>query len=273
LLSPDGVFMLMGVVIPTSGGVPIRTPASEQINLGVIRVTKTYEALADHLREQILGGAIPPGASLPNERDLGERTGLSRGSVREALRVLETQGLVSTRQGRNGGRIVQQTGVDDIAESLGFFVRGQRIEFVALLETAETLEPALAALAARHRTADDIAELTRITAELKNADDDVARFLAANDSWHLAIAKASHNPLLAAIMQSIGALLHDPHVEDFTSPAVRAAVLRAHASIQKAIVGGDPDAARRRMERHVKAYRAEVVPVAPETITLPRNAL
>jgi GntR family transcriptional repressor for pyruvate dehydrogenase complex len=240
-----------------------------QVELGVIRVTKTYEALADQLREQILAGTIPAGAPLPNERELGGRTGLSRGSVREALRVLETQGLVSTRPGRNGGRIALRPGVSDISQSLEFFVRGQQIEFVALLETAETLEPALAGLAAQHRTDGDIQKLQTVAAELKAANGDALRFLAANSSWHMTVATASHNPFLVAIMQSIGSLLHDPHVDNFTSGDVRTAVVRAHDRVQKAIIDGDADAARRRMERHIKAYRASVVPLAPKWITVP----
>jgi GntR family transcriptional repressor for pyruvate dehydrogenase complex len=238
------------------------------VELSVIRVTKTYEALADHLREQILAGTILPGAPLPNERELGGRTGLSRGSVREALRILETQGLVSTRSGRNGGRIALRPGISDISQSLEFFVRGQQIEFIALLETAETLEPALAGLAAQHRTDNDVRALQQIAMELKAAVGDAARFLAANSSWHLAVAAASHNLLLVAIMQSIGSLLHDPHVDNFTSREVRTAVIRAHDRVQRAIIDGDADAARRRMERHIKAYRAKVEPLAPEWITV-----
>jgi GntR family transcriptional regulator, transcriptional repressor for pyruvate dehydrogenase complex len=237
--------------------------------LNVIRVAKTYEVLADQLREQILAGAIPPGTALPNERELGDRTGLGRGSVREALRILEAQGLVSTRIGRNGGRIAQRPGIDGISQSLEFFVRGQKIEFLALMETVEVLEPALAALAAQHRTEADICALAQASNDLSAVVDDPPRVVAANTAWHLAVASASHNPLLIAIKQSIGTMLHDPHVEDFASAEVRGAVLRAHERIERAIVDGDADAARRRMERHVKAYRTQILPVAPETIILP----
>jgi GntR family transcriptional regulator, transcriptional repressor for pyruvate dehydrogenase complex len=238
----------------------------ENVALNVIRVAKTYEVLAEHLREQILGGAIPPGASLPNERELGDRTGLGRGSVREALRILEAQGLVSTRLGRNGGRVTRRPGIDGISKYFEFFVRSQQIEFVSLLETMETLEPALAALAAQHRTEIDIRALNEATEELRAAAGDPPRIVAANTAWHLAVATASHNPLLVAIKQSIGAMLHDPHVDNFVSPDVREAVLKAHDRVEKAIIAGDADAARRRMERHVRAYRAMVIPVAPKTI-------
>jgi GntR family transcriptional regulator, transcriptional repressor for pyruvate dehydrogenase complex len=242
--------------------------ASGSVALNVIRVAKTYEVLAEQLREQILTGAIPPGAPLPNERDLGDRTGLGRGSVREALRILEAQGLISTRTGRNGGRVTRRPGVEGISQSLEFFVRSQQIEFVNLMETIEVLEPALAALAAQHRNEIDIRSLREASKELRASVGDPSRVVTANMTWHLAVATASHNPLLVAIKQSIGSMLHDPHVDNFVSVEVCQAVLKAHEGVEKAIVAGDANAARRRMERHVRAYRTLVAPVAPKTISV-----
>ena len=74
-----------------------------QLKLAPIHVPKSTDVLADQLRKQILGGELAPGAPLPTERDLVLQTRLSRGSVREALRILEAEGLVSTRPGRLGG--------------------------------------------------------------------------------------------------------------------------------------------------------------------------
>lgn len=233
-----------------------------------IRIEKSYEALADQLRERILDGSIPTGTLLPNEKRLCEQSGLSRGSVREALRILETQGLVTTRMGRNGGRVAQRTSFSEIRQSLSHFVRGQRIEFTALMETAEALEPALAGLAAVHWNEQDIQAIKQAAKKLCDAGDDNRRFEQANTEWHLAVAVASHNPVLIAMMQSVGSLLHDPHVENFTSASVRDEVIKAHRTVQTAILDRDADAARRRMERHVKAYKAKVVPLAPKTITL-----
>ena len=240
--------------------------AGEVIELGLIRVERTYEALASHLREQILRGEIPPGAALPNERDLCEQTGLSRGSVREALRILEAEGLVATRAGRSGGRVARLPGAEGVGRSLDFFIRGQQVEFAAVLETMEALEPALAALAAEHRSPKDIEALETISREMADPSIDAARFLALNAAWHLAVARASHNALLIAVIQALGPRLHDPHVDDFVSPEMREVVIGAHARAQRAIVEGDAEAARRRMARHLRAYRMKVEHVGPETV-------
>jgi DNA-binding FadR family transcriptional regulator len=237
--------------------------------IGRIQGRKSYHALADHLREQILSGHIPEGAPLPNERDLGGNTGLSRGSVREALRVLEVEGLVSTKPGRNGGSIIRRPEPKDISRSLGTFVRGQQIPFDAVLEAREALEPALAYLAAANRTEADITAIAEAAHDLVEAGDDNARFIAANTRWHWAVAQASQNRLLVAVVAACGDLLHQSNVEDFvSSPAVRQAVIRAHAGIEAAIQAKDPDAAQRRMARHVKSYRMQVAPVAPANIAI-----
>jgi DNA-binding FadR family transcriptional regulator len=239
------------------------------IELGPIRVEKSYEALANHLREQILRGAIPPGAGLPNERDLGDQTGLSRGSVREALRILEAEGLVSTRTGRSGGRIARLPGAEGVGRSLDFLIRGQQVPFSAVLETMEALEPALAALAAEHRGPKDVEALERISREMASRSIDTPRFQALNWVWHLAVAHASHNALLIAVIEALGPRLHDPHVEGFISAEMQQVVVAAHARVQRAIVEGDIEAARRRMARHLRAYRDTVEQVGPETVVIP----
>jgi DNA-binding FadR family transcriptional regulator len=231
-----------------------------------IRVEKSYQALAKTLREQILDGAIPPGAGLPNERELGGQTGLSRGSVREALRILETEGLVSTRIGRSGGRTVRLPGAEDVSRTLDFFIRGQRVKFSAMLETMQVLEPGLAALAAQHRTPADLATLDEISREMADPAVPALRYQALNGAWHLAVAHASHSALLIAFMEALGPRLHDPHVESFVTSAMRPDVLAAHARVQAAIVAGDAEAARRRMARHLAAYRDQVERVGPETV-------
>lgn len=232
-----------------------------------IRVEKRFEALADVLREQILSGEIASGAFLPNEQALVERSGLSRGSVREALRVLEAQGLVSTRVGRGQGRRAVRPGAELVRHSLEFFIRGQQVSFSTVLEALETLEPSLAALAALHHTDEDVAAFEEALKTLRSTTG-ARKFLAANAHWHQVIAHASHNQILTAIYDAVSPGLLNPHVTGFASAEVREAVLHAAERIQAAIVARDADTARRRMERHVQAYRQRVEPVAPKVVRL-----
>jgi DNA-binding FadR family transcriptional regulator len=98
---------------------------------------------------------------------------------------------------------------------------------------------------------------------------DPAAFHNLNAAWHLAVARASHNLLLIAVAEALGPHLHDPRVEDFASEDIRRSVLQAHGRVQEAIAARDSDAARRRMARHVGAYRARIEAVGPRTVTLP----
>ena len=95
-----------------------------------------------------------------------------------------------------------------------------------------------------------------------------ARFLTANSRWHRAMAIASHNPILTTIYDALGPGLLDPHVAGFASAEVRAAVVLAVGKVEEAIIAGDAATARRRMERHVLAYRAQAERVAPKIVTL-----
>src|ERR1700733_12505307 len=107
-----------------------------------MQVPKAPEVLANELGESILSGRFPAGTMLPTERDMVTQTGMSRTTVREALRILEVQGLVRVKAGRAGGAFVRQPDEDAVADSVSLLIRGRRIRITALLEAREGIEPA-----------------------------------------------------------------------------------------------------------------------------------
>lgn len=223
--------------------------------IGKIEVPKSWDLLAARLRERILRGEFPDNTSLPTERALMGTTGLSRSAVREALRILEAEGLVQTRPGRYGGTIVCRPSDKLFARNISIFAKGRGITVEAMLEAREGIEPLLAELAAKNRTDADLDALRAVTARLKAATSDDQQFLRANVDWHMALAAASHNSLLSAFMGSISELIHDAtRHEEFTTETVRELVIHAHDRILEAVAAKDPVAARRRMQRHVCSY-------------------
>ena len=156
-----------------------------------VHVPKASEVLAERLRELIVQGRIQPGDFLPSERDLVTESGLSRTSVRDALRVLETDGLITTKVGRTGGSMVTLPGRASVARSVELFVRTHGIRLESLLECRVAVEPTLARLAARHRTEAQLAEISAIHETFVASVDDVPRYKTINLDWHLAIARAS----------------------------------------------------------------------------------
>lgn len=228
------------------------------MDLAVV-VPKASDVLAAKLRELILSSGLAEGTPLPTERELVVQSGLSRTSVREALRVLETEGLVQTRAGRNGGSQVRRPGRESISRSFELFVRSHGVRFEALLEAREAIEPAAAGLAAVHRADSDLAEMARLHEALGRVNDDIPEHVRLNLAWHRAVMRASRNELLIAffdaISQSVQAATES---QALNSAEVRREVVRAHARVLDAIKAQDAEAAFRRMQRHVGAYTATV---------------
>lgn len=234
-----------------------QTEAVQPVRLFPIVVPKTSDVLASELRRQILSGQLPPGASLPAERELVTQTGLSRGSVRDALRILESESLVITRPGRYGGSVANKPDDESLKRSISSFVHGRGITLLSLLQTREAIEPSLASLAARNRTEDELQWLVDMTKRVENAFLTPPEFLRENVAWHMAVAAASHNELLRAFLHSISNMVYKASaIENFATEEVRNHVVYAHRRILEAIVSQDAELAGRRMAKHLAAVTA-----------------
>lgn len=230
-----------------------------------MEVPKASDVLANELRERILSGEYPEGTPLPPERELVVQTRLSRTTVREALRILEVQGLIRIKAGRAGGAFVQRPGAESVAKSVELLIRGRHIRLASVHETREAIEPSCARLAAQHRTAGDLRRLEAANAVIAtNAG--LEDFLQANVDWHVAVATASHNEILTGVMLALSrAIYATTNDAGFINDEVRAITARAHRSVTRAIRERDPDAAARRMGRHVHDYAAAALAAESRT--------
>lgn len=243
------------------------------IKLSPMVVPKASDVLANNLREGILSGEYAEGTPLPPERELVTQTGMSRTTVREALRILEVQGLVRIKAGRAGGAFVQRPGQEVMARSISLLIRGRQIRLSALLETREAIEPSCARLAAENRTDQDLEALEAANEAIADSGSDLGAFLQANVTWHVAVATASHNELLTGMMMALQrAIYTSTENESFIDDDVRRTAVRAHRTITNAIRDKDPEAAVRRMSRHVHSYAKAVLAVDKRTdIEIPDN--
>ena len=235
-----------------------RTPMLQPIS-----VPKAADILADRLRDLILSGKVPEGEMLPTERELVAESGLSRSSVREALRVLEVEGLIVTRPGRAGGSTVKLPGSGSVARSIELFVKTHGIRLGDLLDCRLGVEPFLASRAAINRTDEDLAEIRELHQRFSDSTRDLLTYKRLNLDWHLAVARASKNELLIVLMEAIADPIFDSSgYQEVTTEDIRAAAVKAHAGIVRAIEGRDAEAAFNRMQRHLSAYST----VARETL-------
>jgi GntR family transcriptional repressor for pyruvate dehydrogenase complex len=207
------------------------------------------EALLTFLEERIVGGAWPPGAKLPSERNLCRHFVLSRPVVREVLLRLEERGAIETHPAR--GSFVRQPAVGDASRTLGTLLRQTGATARQLVVARTMLECEAAALAAANATPGEreqmqtVLDLLASTAELEQrARLDVA--------FHEAIARASGNPVLHVMFGSIRPLVLGLVVRSLGDPRVREAGEPLHAEILAAIAGGDGAAAADAMRRHVR---------------------
>ena len=228
----------------------------DRLDLGPIQVPDAPEVLASLLRAKILSGQLQEGTVLPPERALMEQTRLSRPTVRESLRILQLQGLIVRRRGRNGGPVIARPAAEDVVGWLDLYLQGRRLDTAVLLEAREIIEPWCAALAAERRSEAEMDEVRLSNERMREAmGGDLSAYLQANLAWHIAVADASHNELLAALMHALSkTVLRETGGEHFNTPDIRAAAVRAHDLVTRAIEAGDAAAARRRMARHLHAF-------------------
>jgi len=261
-----------GGLDPTRESMPeLLRKRKDRVTVTRISVPKPSHVLADRLRETILRGEIGEGEALPTERELVDQTGLTRGAVREALRTLAVEGLIQTRHGRFGGSVVKLPGNDTMASAINRFVQGRKLSLRTLQETREAFEPLLARWAAERRSDENLQELKVLHEELVAAVGNFQEFSLVNVEWHNAVARASGNELLAALLYSIS---HGVFVatssEEYDTAETRKQVIRIHARINDAIEAGNGDLAEKSMRQHMAATHAR--PLALKSDSIPLSA-
>jgi GntR family transcriptional repressor for pyruvate dehydrogenase complex len=207
-----------------------KSDARSEIRLTPMEAPKASDMLANELRERILSGEHPDGTQLPPERELVAQTRMSRTTVREALRILEAQGLIKIKAGRTGGAFIQQQGEESVARSLELRIRSRHIGLESIHETREAIEPACARLAAVNRTVADLRDLGAANDAMAAAGD-LDEFLRSNVDWHVAVAAAGHNEILTGITMALSRVIYAAtNNGGFVTDEIRALAVRAHRS-------------------------------------------
>lgn len=224
------------------------------------------EQIAGALRARISIGGLLPGDKLPTERELALTLGASRTTVREAIRILASEGIVSTTKGRAGGTRVRDHGplaerperealASDFARSISRFI-----------EFRQALEPRAAAMAARRATAEEKADLSSVFTEeiadvaayhrLDNRFHNSIAKLSGNEIFHEAITSARASMFLGSNVLWLHSDLSSVYQGDGEADDLKAAFHREHFPILAAINSADPELAERHMAQHL-AYAGE----------------
>jgi GntR family transcriptional regulator, transcriptional repressor for pyruvate dehydrogenase complex len=212
-------------------------------------VALTDEAI-EKIKEMIISGRVRPGEKLPREADLAAELGLSRNSLREAVKALSLINVLDVRQG--DGTYATSLAPSLLLEALSFIVDFHRDDTVLeFLEVRRILEPAATALAALQMSDEDKAQLGNIL-DVVDVDSPVDDFVAADLEFHKKIAIGSGNSVLASLVDNMSMPTARARVwRGMTQPHALERTLGEHRAIYRAIVNRDPELARSWATVHV----------------------
>jgi DNA-binding FadR family transcriptional regulator len=221
--------------------------------------TKVFQNVVDQIQEAILDGRLKAGQTLPPERELKAMFNISRGTLREALRVLEQKGLIEIKLGVGGGSMVRATGTEQITESLGLLIQSQKVSLHHLAEFREDVEGIVAAHAARRITPGEIQKLKKLLATAQNCvqqgKSQRNQFIEIDKQIHMILAEITGNPIYVSVLHSIHANIHR-YYDRFLSmeePELQENYQDLR-DIVMAVEKGDPDQARRLARDHVQQF-------------------
>lgn len=224
------------------------------------------EIISEQIKEMIVERRLKPGERLPAERELMEIFGASKGSVREALSALRSQGLIRTRTGPGGGVFLAEIGAERAMALLSNYFLFRTPHVVDIYAVRCELEPELAASVAGRLTGDDFARLEQTMrlydAPPKTAEEEYQQRLAELD-FHSVLAELSPNPVLGFFCGFLQKLLREMSVcrriYDIPHPGLRDTALHYQIQLMRALKAGDADAARQIMADHMIVARDYMV--------------
>jgi len=230
----------------TSAPRRVKVPAAL---LQPIKKTRVAEEIADRIRVLILDGTLPPGRPLPGERVLAARFGVSRGSVRDAFRMLETIGLLETRHGQ--GTFPHELDVNRLVAPLVSVLTYRRDLREELLDVRRMFEPAVARAAASRITDEDLADLQRILDTHRRKLKSGGSTIVEDTAFHAVLARATRNRVVMRVMETLNDLLIESRKLTLKQKGRPQRSIQGHAAVVAALRRRDPDAAALAMHRHI----------------------
>lgn len=174
--------------------------------------TKVFQDVVAQIQEAIFDGRLKTGDTLPSERHLKGMFNISRGTLREALRVLEQKGLIEIKPGVGGGSVVKDVDADQVSESLALLIRSQKVSLNHLAEFREDVEGIVAAHAAKRCSEADILQLKELLSQARRCIDQGTSqrdaFIEIDKQIHMTLAAVAQNPIYVSVLHSVHDNIH-----------------------------------------------------------------
>jgi GntR family transcriptional repressor for pyruvate dehydrogenase complex len=224
-------------------------PVERSTLIEPLRKTRLAEEIADRIRVLILDGTVPTGRPLPSERLLAARFGVSRGSVRDAFRMLETIGLLETRHGQ--GTFAHELTLDRLVVPLASVLTYRRDLQEELLDVRRMFEPAVARVAATRASDADLADLQRIVDTQRRKLRSGRSAIVEDTAFHAILARATQNRVVMRIMETLNDLLIESRKLTLKQKGRPLRSIEGHEAVVAALRRRDADAAARAMHTHI----------------------
>lgn len=219
-----------------------------------VRVSTAADAIAANVRQAILDGAVKPGDRLGSETELAEQFDVSRLTVRDALKKLESLGCVEIRVGSAGGAWVAGPNLARFIDAAAVQLKLEGVTPQEMIEAQLAIECTTAELAAANATSEEIARLQDLLRRAEAAKEDAALFTELGISFHQAVADCAHNRALAAQLHALRYVMRATYAAG-TKPQVTDRVLAEHQGILNVIASHDCAKARQAMFEHLNGIR------------------
>jgi DNA-binding FadR family transcriptional regulator len=227
----------------------VQPSGSESRLITPIKKTRVAEEVADRIRTLMLDGTFPPGEPLPSERHLAERFGVSRGSIRDALRTLETIGLLETRHGQ--GTFPHELSVERLVAPLASVMAYRSDLQDELLDVRRMFEPAVARAAALRATDEDLTDLERILETQRQKLKSGQSAIAEDTAFHAILARATRNRVVMSIMATLNDLLVESRTQSLRQKGRPARSMDGHEAVVAALRRRDAEGASQAMYNHI----------------------
>jgi len=221
-----------------------------------IKQNKLYEAIAKQIQDLIIADQLRPGDKFPPERELAKQLGVSRGVVREAIRVLEQKGLLKVKPGK--GTFVDKATSDTVADSIELLFRVEGGTILELLEVRKILEIEIAGLAAKRVKEQDLQKMEITIQQMQDNLESAEEYIEADMMFHSALAEAAKNRLFPLIINPIVDLLRENRKVIFDVPGSPQRALRHHQIIYECIKARDSEKAKMAMQQHLLQVQEDI---------------
>lgn len=240
----------------TTGSQPRVTVQTHQRQAARInqKPKKTALLVAYRIVDQIARQDLRPGTPLATERDMLAEFAVARGTLREALRFLEMQGVITIKTGPGGGPVVAMPDSRHLASLIGLLLQFRGAQFRTVLDARLSLEPVLAAKASENAAPEQLEALAASIDAMREHLDDSTFFLDENENFHELIAAASGNEVFSLLISSLAWITDGTALGVEYRRSQREHVLNEHQRIYDAIKAGNADRAASAMRAHVSDF-------------------